>query len=54
MALSSGTRHLLRETASWTVIADVGAVAFAHYDDLTTGIAGAVGKIRSVDPTTPA
>lgn len=49
MALSSGTRHLLREAASWTVIAVVGAMAFTHYDELKTGIVGAIGKIRSAD-----
>jgi aspartyl protease family protein len=37
MALTSGTRQLLREAASWGVVALIGAAAFSHYDDLKTG-----------------
>ena len=49
MGLSSGTRHLLRKAVSWTVIAVVGAVALTHFEELKTGMVGALGKFRSED-----
>ena len=49
MGLSSGTRHLLREAVSWTVIAVVGAVALTHFEELKTGMVAALGKFRSAD-----
>lgn len=49
MALSSGTRHLLREAVSWTVVAVAGAVALTHFEEIKTGMAGALGNNRSAD-----
>ena len=49
MALSSGTRHLLREAASWTVIAIAGAVILTHFEELKTGMATALGKMGAAD-----
>jgi aspartyl protease family protein len=37
MALTPGTRRLLREAASWTVIAVIGVAAFMHLDTLKSG-----------------
>jgi len=39
----------MREAGTWAVIAVVGVMAFTHYDELNTGIVGAIGKIRSAD-----
>lgn len=49
MALSSGTRHLLREAVSWAVIAVAGAAALIHAEELKTGIAGALAKLSSTN-----
>jgi aspartyl protease family protein len=49
MALSSGTRHLLREAVSWAVIAVAGAVVLTHFEEIKTGMVGALGNIRSAD-----
>lgn len=49
MALSSGTRRLFREAASWTVIALVGAVALTHFDELKTGTQRLLGLPERVD-----
>ena len=37
MALTSGTRQLLREAASWGVVAIIGVAAVIHFDGLKTG-----------------
>jgi aspartyl protease family protein len=37
MALTPGTQRLLREAASWSVIAVIGVAAFMHLDTLTSG-----------------
>ena len=37
MALTSGTRQLLREVASWGVVALIGVAAVMHFDTLKTG-----------------
>ncbi len=37
MALTPGTRQLLREIASWAVVVVIGAAAFTHFDELKTG-----------------
>ena len=37
MALTPGTRQLLREIASWTVVVLIGAAALSHFDELKTG-----------------
>ena len=37
MALNSGTRQLLREAASWGVVALIGVAAVMHFDSLKTG-----------------
>jgi aspartyl protease family protein len=37
MALTPGTRRLLREAASWGVVALIGVAAFTHFDALKTG-----------------
>jgi aspartyl protease family protein len=37
MALTSGNRQLLREAASWAVVALIGAAAFSHFETLKTG-----------------
>jgi len=49
MALSSGTRHLLRDAVRWTLIAVAGAVVLTHFEEVKTGILGSFGKIRSAD-----
>jgi len=43
MALSSGTRSLLGELASWTVAAAILLAAFVHYDTLRELTADAMG-----------
>ncbi len=37
MALTSGTRQLMREVASWGVVALIGVAAVMHFDTLKTG-----------------
>jgi aspartyl protease family protein len=37
MALTPGTKRLLREAASWGVVAVIGVAAFIHFDTLKTG-----------------
>jgi len=54
MALSMGTRHLLREAASWAVIAVAGAAVLTHFEELKTGVLGAFGNVYSADVTEPA
>lgn len=51
MALSSGTRRLLRETASWGVVALIGAAALSHFDDLTSGAQQLLGAAEQRDTT---
>jgi aspartyl protease family protein len=56
MALSSATKALLGEAASWIVAAGVCAAAFVHYDDLKHLAARAVGvsapeQLTAVDDT---
>ena len=43
----------MREAVSWTVIAVAGAVVLTHFEELKTGMVGALGKIRSTDVTAP-
>ncbi len=49
MALRPGTRRLLREAASWGVVAVIGVAAFMHYDELRSGTARLIGLPPSVD-----
>ena len=49
MALNPGTRHLLREAASWTVVAVIGIAAFSHYGTLKTGAERMLGLPTSAD-----
>jgi aspartyl protease family protein len=44
MALSSGTKQLLRETASWGVVALIGVAALSHLDELSSGAEQLLGK----------
>jgi len=37
MALRPGTRQLLREVASWAVVAVIGIAALSHFEELKTG-----------------
>ena len=37
MALHPGTRRLLREAASWSVVAVIGVAALSHFETLKTG-----------------
>jgi len=37
MTMTSGTRQLLREAASWGVVAVIGVAAFSHFETLKTG-----------------
>ena len=43
MALSTGTRRLLREAVSWAVVALIGAAAFTHFQEIKTGTERALG-----------
>jgi aspartyl protease family protein len=43
MSLSSGTRSLLGELASWTAAAAVVVIGIVYYDTLRTGLSGALG-----------
>lgn len=43
MALTPGTRRLMREAASWGVIAVIGVAAFIHLDTLTKGTVQLLG-----------
>ena len=49
MALNSGTKRLLREAASWTVIAVIGIAAFMQFDKLRTGAERMLGAPPSQD-----
>jgi aspartyl protease family protein len=44
MALSYGTKQLLRETASWGVIALIGVAALSHLDELSSGAQKLLGN----------
>ncbi len=43
MALRPGTQRLLREAASWGVVAVIGVAAFTHFDALRSGTANLLG-----------
>ena len=43
MTLTPGTRQLLREAASWAVVAIIGVAAFMHFDELKTGAERVLG-----------
>lgn len=49
MALTSGTRQLLRETASWAVVAVIAVAAFMQFDELRSGAAHMLGMPASQD-----
>jgi aspartyl protease family protein len=49
MAMNPGTRHMLREAASWTVVAVIGIAAFSHYETLKTGAERMLGLPTSAD-----
>ncbi len=51
MALTPGTRRLLREAASWGVVAVIGVAAFMHLDKLRTGTENLLGLPRAADGT---
>ncbi len=49
MTMNPGTRHMLREAASWTVVAVIGIAAFSHYETLKTGAERMLGLPTSAD-----
>jgi aspartyl protease family protein len=49
MALTPGTRQLLREVASWTVVVLIGAAALSHYEELKTRAERVLGLPTSAD-----
>jgi aspartyl protease family protein len=49
MAMNPGTRRLLRETASWAVVALIGVAAISHYDALKTGAEQLLGLPTAED-----
>jgi aspartyl protease family protein len=49
MALTSGTRQLLREVASWGVVAVIGVAAFSHFETLKTGAERMLGLPTPAD-----
>lgn len=49
MAFTSGTRQLLREVASWGVVAVIGVAAFSHFETLKTGAERMLGLPTSAD-----
>jgi aspartyl protease family protein len=49
MALSSGTRQLMREVAGWGVAAVIVAAAIIHFDSLKTGTENALGLPAPAD-----
>jgi aspartyl protease family protein len=53
MALTSGTRRLLREAASWAVVALIGAAAFIQYDELKSGAERLLGLPPSAGVEAP-
>lgn len=62
MAMTSGTRQLLREVASWGVVAIIAIAAFSHFETLKTGAermlglptAGEVVQLQRASRTAPA
>lgn len=52
MALTSGTRQLLREAASWAVVAVIAVAAFTQFDTLKTGAERVLGVPESQDAAT--
>jgi aspartyl protease family protein len=62
MAMTSGTRQLLREAASWGVVAVIAIAAFSHFETLKTGAermlglptAGEVAQLQRASRTRPA
>ena len=68
MALTSGTRQLLREAVSWGVVAVIGVAAFSHFETLKSGAERMLGlptpadiaglqqhaTVRSSEPARPA
>ncbi|MCZ7595329.1 MAG: TIGR02281 family clan AA aspartic protease [Hyphomicrobium sp.] len=49
MALTSGTRQLLREVASWGVVAVIGVAALTHFETLKTGAERMLGLPTPAD-----
>lgn len=49
MAMTSGTRQLLREAASWAVVAVIGIAAFMQFDELKTGAERVLGLPTAED-----
>lgn len=49
MALSTGTRRLLREVLSWAVVVLIGAAALSHFDELKNGAEHLLGLPPSPD-----
>lgn len=49
MALSSGTRRLLRETAGWAIAAVIAVAAFLHYERIKTGAEELLGLPTPTD-----
>src|SRR5262245_36240999 len=49
MAMTSGTRQLLRETASWGVVAVIAIAAFSHFETLKTGAEKMLGFPTAAD-----
>jgi aspartyl protease family protein len=49
MAFSSGSRHALREAASWLFAAAVAIVTIVYFDDLRAGLASTFGLPNSAE-----
>ena len=49
MALHPGTRRLLREAASWSVVAVIGVAALSHFETLKTGAERMLGLPTPAD-----
>ncbi|MFA5898236.1 MAG: TIGR02281 family clan AA aspartic protease [Hyphomicrobium sp.] len=49
MAMTSGTKQLLREAVSWGVVAIIGVAAFTHFESLKTGAERMFGLPTSTD-----
>lgn len=51
MAMTSGTRQLLREVVSWGVVAVIGVAALSHFESLKTGAEQMFGLPTATDVT---
>jgi aspartyl protease family protein len=54
MSLSSGTRSMLGELATWATAAAIVVAGVMHYDTLRSGLSGALGVTETAAPATPA